>query len=138
MSYLLRLVGAVLFLSGAIGCTAYPAPRNAHFVHSVFFKFPKGLEPPKAREFLADVRDSLVSIPTVDALWIGRPAPTRSPDRPMVDTNYDFGMVLLFADQKALQEYLDHPDHVAFAKKWDAVSEVRVYDFQPYQEGEEP
>jgi hypothetical protein len=129
-------LGAAL-LAGAAGCTNYPAPRDAHFVHAVYFKFPQGLEGARAREFIGEIHD-LAELPTVQSLWVGRPAPTRAPDRPMVDTNYDIGMIILFNDQKGLQDFLDHPDHVVFAKKWDALFEVRVFDFTPYAPGEGP
>ena len=138
MCRIVRLVPGVALLLGAIGCTNYPAPRDAHFVHAVFFKFPQGFEGARAREFISEIHDSLSGLPTVQSLWVGRPAPTRTPGRTMVDTSYDIGMVLLFNDQKGLQDYLDHPDHVDFAKKWDALLEVRVFDITPYAAGEVP
>ena len=113
-----------------LGCAArQPVPESAPFVHVVLFKA-KGPDAEAAsRELIRDVKEYLSPLPTVKGLWIGRPAPTNT--RPIVDANYHVGLLLLFEDQKGLQEYLDHPRHVEFAKKHDTACEVRVFDFTP-------
>ena len=114
-------------LPGCAGPETAMAP--APFVHVVFFKT-KGESPDKAAaEIVKDIDSMLASLPTVKAIRVGRPAPTAT--RPVVDANYDVGLFLLFEDQKGLQEYLDHPRHVEFAKKHDTVCDVRVFDFTP-------
>ena len=110
------------------GCHAHkPLPEAAPFVHVVLFKT-KGPEAASA-ELIKGIEEKLAPLPTVKGIWIGRPAPTNT--RPIVDANYDVGLLLLFEDQKGLQEYLDHPTHKEFAAKHDTECTVRVFDFTP-------
>ena len=111
------------------GCaSSEPLTRTAPFVHVVLFKTKSGT-PEATATIVRDVNEMLARLPTVKGLWVGSPAPTNT--RPIVDTNYDVGLLVLFEDQKGLQEYLDHPTHVEFAKKHDTECQVRVFDFKP-------
>lgn len=117
---------ATAFLSGcSIWCQ--PGAESAPFVHVVLFK--TGAESPDAASaaLMRDIRELLAPLPTVRGIWVGRPAPTDT--RPIVDANYDVGLLLVFDDQEGLQDYLDHPLHVQFAEKYDTTCEVRVFDF---------
>ena len=111
------------------GCaSSEPLARTAPFAHVVLFKTKSGT-PEAAATIVRDVNEMLAHLPTVKGLWVGSPAPTAT--RPIVDANYDVGLLVLFEDQKGLQEYLDHPTHVEFAKKHDTECQVRVFDFTP-------
>ena len=124
-----RIVMAALALAALVctdGCAARRTlERSAPFVHVVLFKTRAG-GPEAAAGIVRDIRTMLEPLPTVRGLWIGRPAPTN--DRPIVDVNYDVGLMILFEDQKGLQEYLDHPVHAEFARKHDTRCDVRVFD----------
>lgn len=48
-------------------------------------------------------------IPGVISIKAGRPIPST---RPVVDSSYDVGLVMMFADEAALQAYETHPQHV--------------------------
>jgi hypothetical protein len=127
------LVGlsGLVFMASIAGCHPAPPPRTGRLVHVVFIKFPEDLDATKRREFVEDVRDALVRLPTVQTFHLGQPAPTKTPDRPMVDDNYDLGLAISFASRRGLQEFLDHPDHAGFMKKWEGRFEARVFDFEP-------
>jgi primosomal protein N' len=123
-----------LVLHGCSGAEKTDAGRrrlesSAPFVHVVLFKVKAEDRDAAAAEIQKDIDRILAPLPTVKGLWRGRPAPTNT--RPIVDTNYDVGLLVLFEDQKGLQDYLDHPKHVEFAQKHDTTCEVRVFDFVP-------
>lgn len=118
----------------APGCSSPQTPdtdtalsESAPFVHVVLFKTRSESPDSAAAALMDDIREKLAPLPTVRGLWIGRPAPTNV--RPIVDANYDVGLLILFDDQEGLQEYLDHPVHVKFAEKHDTTCDVRVFDF---------
>ena len=102
---------------------------KAPFVHTVLFRLPPGTDPEKTDGLIDDIRTQLEPLPTIEGLWAGRPASTKTPERPIVDDDYDVGLMVLFKDEKALNDYLNHPTHAAFARKWDALCTVRVFDF---------
>lgn len=121
-------VAAIPAIVILIGCAVRePLPKSAPFVHVVLFKSKSATPEADARELVKDIREILAPLPTVKGLWVGSPAPTNT--RPIVDANYDVGILLLFEDQEGLKAYLDHPRHVEFAKKHDTGKEVRVFDF---------
>ena len=128
-----RIAATALFVSVISllgGCAARePLSRSAPFVHVVLFKAKTGSGEAASAEVIRDVQEILAPLPTVKGLWVGPPAPTNT--RPIVDASYDVGLMILFEDQKGLQEYLDHPKHVEFAKKHDTQCDVRVFDFTP-------
>ena len=102
--------------------------NQAPFVHVVLFRLPEG-RVGEREDLERDIGALLRGLPTVRGLWTGTPAQTKSPDRLMVDDEYDVGLMVLFDDRDALEEYLAHPEHVKFAEKWDSVCTVRVFDF---------
>ncbi|HNR98176.1 MAG TPA: Dabb family protein [Planctomycetota bacterium] len=118
---------AALFL--AYGCSARGPilAGEAPFVHVVLFKVKAEPKDAAVAQLVDDIRTVLAPLPTVKGLWVGAPAPTAT--RPIVDANYDVGLMLLFEDQQGLQAYLDHPAHAEFAKRHDTGNEVRVFDF---------
>lgn len=124
-----------LFVSAAcVGCTSHPQRtartgifEPAPFVHVVLFKTRSESPDAAAAALMSDIREKLAPLPTVRGLWTGRPAPTDV--RPIVDSNYDVGLLVLFDDQEGLERYLDHPVHAEFAAKYDTTCDVRVFDF---------
>lgn len=52
-------------------------------------------------------------------------------DRPVVDSTFDLAILITFDSEKALQDYLDHPDHKAAVKDTlqPLVKRILVYDF---------
>lgn len=52
-------------------------------------------------------------------------------DRPVVDSTFDLAILITFDSEKALQDYLDHPDHKVAVKDTlqPLVKRILVYDF---------
>jgi hypothetical protein len=121
----------VLALLGiTAGCQApYALSTSAPFVHVVLFKAKPNSPASAIEDLLRDLRDQLSPIPAVKGLWVGRPAPTKTPERPFVIDDYDVGLLIAAADQQGLDEYLNDPRHVAFVNKHGAIFDVRVVDF---------
>lgn len=109
------------------GC-AQPAQRDARLVHVVLFNLKPGSPSGMQQEMREHAECLLAGLPTVRGLWLGPPADTKAPDRPMVKDDYDLGLVVLFDDVKGLNDYLDHPDHVKFAQRHDPRCDLRVFD----------
>jgi len=103
--------------------------RESPLVHVVLFTLPSTAAPEDRASLLSDIESKLRPLPTVKGLWAGGPADTKTPDRPVVDQDYDVGLLVLFENKAALESYLDHPEHEAFASKWDTYCTVRVFDF---------
>jgi hypothetical protein len=115
----------------AAGCLApEPLHISAPFVHVVLFKM-KPDAPAKAKDDMIADMEMLAGIPAVKSLWVGFPAPTKTPARPMVDDDYDVGLLILVAHQAGLEEYSNHPRHVKFVEKYGSQIDVRVFDFTP-------
>ena len=102
---------------------------NAPLVHVVLFTLPDDASPGEADALIDDIDATLRALPTVRYLERGTPADTAQ--RPIVMTDYDVGLLVLFANVDDLNTYLRDPDHVAFAKKWDSRCRIRVVDFAP-------
>ena len=103
--------------------------RAAPFVHIALFSLPKGASPSEAEILSREIDAKLRGLPSVAGIWWGPPAGTWSPERAVVDENYDVGLLVLFRDKAALDTYIAHPLHEEFATKWDSRCSVRVFDF---------
>ena len=95
------------------------------FVHSVYFWL-RHPESQADHDALRAGLNSLGAIPTISTAYVGTPAETR---RPVIDSTYDFGLTLVFADKAAHDVYQEHPVHLAFVDKcahlW---QRVQIYD----------
>ena len=95
-------------------------------VHNVFFWLPKRLDGDQITEFRMGL-ESLKSIEHAHDVFIGTPADVA--ERPVVDTSYDFALVVLFKDVAAHNAYQAHPTHQAFLEAHiKKCRKVRVYD----------
>jgi hypothetical protein len=78
-------------------------------VHSVFFTLKKG------------------DIETVDSIYIGTPAAT--PDRPVIQKNYDVALTVVLKSLEDHDVYQEHQIHLDFVKnnshRWESVV---IYD----------
>ncbi|HVP73231.1 MAG TPA: Dabb family protein [Phycisphaerales bacterium] len=124
---------AVIALS-AIGCETTapvpkrragdPAPRPAPINHLVFFKLKN---PADATELIADADSQLGTLPMVAWYFCGRHLDTGRGER--VDSNYDVGFYVAFANEADYAAYVAHPSHQALVAKWQSRWEwIRVQD----------
>lgn len=97
-------------------------------VHTVLFWIRKDLQGDQLTDFRISL-ETLKQIPGAEAVYIGLPANT--PERPVVDTSYDFCLTILFKTIAAHNAYQVHPIHDAFVEKnKDYWRKVKIYDSQ--------
>ena len=127
------LSSAMLALGAALaGCQPpYALSTTAPFVHVVVFKAKPNVSTSSVGDLLRDLRDALAPIPAVKGLWVGRPAPTKTPERSFIIDDYEVGLLVVVRDQQGLDEYLNDPRHVEFVKRHGGNFDVRVIDFTP-------
>lgn len=95
-------------------------------VHTVFFWLKKELTPDQRAQFQAGL-ETLKDIEDADTVYIGTPSAT--PERPVIDSSYDYCLTVILKDIPSHDAYQDHPIHHAFIENckefW---TEVKVYD----------
>jgi len=97
------------------------------FVHSVYFWLRDGLKDSELRQFTSQLH-ALTTIPTVKHSYVGVPAAT---DRPVIDSTYSYGMILVFDDRPDHDVYQDHEIHDRFRNECSTYwSKVLIYDFE--------
>ncbi len=95
-------------------------------VHTVLFWLRRDLEDDAINAFRLGL-ESLKTIESTEAVYIGRPANT--PARPVIDGSYDFCLTVLLADVAAHDAYQDHPRHHEFLEKFASYwQQVKIYD----------
>lgn len=98
--------------------------------HTVFFWLWKTLDEEQRRKFEHGL-DLLTRDPNIRDRRIGKPAST---ERSVVDSSYDYGIVLQFDDLAAHDQYQGSEAHQEFldtcAEMW---SRVQVYDINQFQ-----
>ncbi len=100
------------------------APRPAAINHLAFFKLHN---PADAAELIADCDRHLGTLPMVVSYFCGQHLDTGRGDR--IDSDYDVGFFVGFADAAAYSAYVDHPEHKALVAKWQPRWEwIRVID----------
>lgn len=57
----------------------------------------------------------LDTIPGIISLTMGDAIES---ERPIVDDSFDLGLIFTFANTREMNEYISHPGHVDFVKKW--------------------
>ena len=97
-------------------------------VHTVLFWLNKDLDGPQQTDFRIAL-ESLKGIEAAEAVYIGVAAPT--PERPVIDTSYDFCLTVILKDLAAHDAYQVDPRHTAFIEGnkhlW---KKVKIYDAQ--------
>lgn len=95
-------------------------------IHSVFFWLKPELSDAQRAGFVA-AAEALRTIPSVQSLFVGRPAPIVP--RPVVDGSYTFALSITFKDLAGHDAYQIDPTHRSFVDKnrtlWD---KVQIYD----------
>ncbi len=95
-------------------------------VHNVFFWLRKDLDGAQITEFRMGL-ESLKTIEHAEAIYVGSPA--QVPERPVLDTSYDFCLTVVLKDVTAHNAYQADPVHQAFIGSFkDSWKKVKVYD----------
>ena len=95
-------------------------------VHTVLFWLKEDLDADQIAKFRSGV-ETLKDIESAEAVYVGTVADT--PDRPVIDTSYDFCLTVLLKDIPAHDAYQEHQIHQEFISNFkDYWAEVKIYD----------
>ncbi len=104
-----RRACASVLVSSLLFCVACSAPQTPPAsLHHIVVCWLKDHGNEEARAKLVAVTKTFSEIPGVASVQVGRALPG---DRPIVDTTFDVAIVMTFADEKAMKEYIAHPSH---------------------------
>lgn len=96
-------------------------------IHSVYFWLEKTLEPQQIEEFAAAL-EGLKTIDCAEAVYVGTPSKAVA-DRPVIEKDYDYALVIVFKDVEAHNAYQTDPKHIDFIKKYKPIfNKVQIYD----------
>ncbi|WP_341834107.1 Dabb family protein [Chitinophaga pollutisoli] len=95
------------------------------FVHVVNFYLKPGLSAAEIKTFEEGV-STLEKIETLIMFNVGKPAET---DRPVIDKSYSYCLLTVFNDEAGHDVYQDHPVHLAFIERCNALwDKVVIFD----------
>jgi len=95
-------------------------------VHSVYFWLKEDLGPEEVEAFRKGLAE-LGKIASTDAVYVGQPAPT--PERPVIDHSYDYGLTVLLKGMAEHDAYQDDPIHQHFVETFKSYwTRVQIYD----------
>ena len=109
-----------------VSCVQVPVSKGVQHVVVVWLKKPGDAAD---RERVMAASRAFRAIPGVRDLTVGTCVPG---GRPIIDGTYDVAISMRFADEAAMQAYVDHPDHKAAAEAIikPLAKKVVVYDFR--------
>lgn len=119
------MLGAAL-AAMMVSCVQVPVSKGVQHVVVVWLKKPGDAAD---RERVVAASREFRSIPGVCDLTVGTCVPG---GRPIIDGTYDVAISMRFADEAAMQAYVEHPDHKAAAEAIikPLAKKVLVYDFR--------
>ncbi|MHC4994816.1 MAG: Dabb family protein [Planctomycetota bacterium] len=95
------------------------------FIHAVYFTLKEGATDDDRNALRAGL-DALIKAPSIVDAFVGTPADT---DRPVIDKNYDFALIVRFQDQAGHDAYQIDPIHDKFREDCERFwSGVRIFD----------
>lgn len=95
-------------------------------VHTVFFTLKAGISAEEKAAFIKAV-EGLGAIETVHSIYVGTPAAT--PDRPVINKDYDVALTVVLGSLEDHDAYQVHPIHADFVANNSHVWEkVVIYD----------
>jgi hypothetical protein len=101
----------IIFLAFTFSHTAWPQTKGINHIVLCWLN-----QPGNQTDIEAVMKASieLKGILEVDSIVVGQPVPS---NRKIVDDSFDVGLVINFNNQKNLDNYLAHPEHVKRAKE---------------------
>ena len=95
-------------------------------VHTVYFWLREDLSSDEVEAFRKGLAE-LGKIASTEAVYVGQPAET--PDRPVIDKTYSFGLTVLLKGIEQHDEYQDDPIHEHFVNTFKSFwTRVQIYD----------
>lgn len=126
---LLILLLYVISIGPVAGQTAEtPIPPGTGPVHHIVIAWLKQPGDTEARQRFIEVTQGFAKLPGVIGHRVGPVLPS---DRKVVDSSFDVAVVITFANQQGLANYLEHPEHKKGVEEMlkPLVEKVVVYDF---------
>ena len=126
-----HLSGLVLLFSLIIldGCASTADRAPSHGIKHIVLVWLNNAGDQQDRSTLIKHSEELRSIPSLIDLQVGTAVPS---DRKIVDDSFDVGLVMTFADQKSMDEYINDPLHQKKVKTYFAPlsRKILIYDIQ--------
>ena len=124
--YILIVFLLSIFNSGCSVNQLHPSEQTIQHVVLVWFK-PDTSEK-TVNKIIKETR-KLKQISGIRDLHVGRAVPSQ---RSIVDASFDLGIVMSFPDKYTMNQYIHHPRHVDFVKRYvkPHVSRIIVYDIR--------
>lgn len=118
--------GAVVATATATGLLTSCASvelKKGEVLHTVTFALKHPAGSPEANKFIADGKRTLTAVPGVQYFQAYRQSSPKS--------DMQYGFLMRFRDQAAMDAYTAHPDHVQFVReRWDTeVTRFQESDF---------
>lgn len=125
---MIRCACSLLVLLLVTGCVTVNTHTGRDLEHVVVVWLKEPGNEDHRRTILLE-SEVLRSIPGVTALKSGRVVPS---GRDIVDSSFDVAMIVTFASEAAMHNYLEHPTHVRLVNETlqPLVAKIRVFDFR--------
>ncbi len=91
--------------------------------HLVFLAVREDVSPEDIEDLVSSIRGLKDTVPSVVDLTVGENFSGRS-------GGYTHGIFVRFESREGLQEYMEHPDHLAVVEKLDALTTRIVVDYE--------
>jgi Stress responsive A/B Barrel Domain len=120
-------IATATLLSSCKTCP-FAASQHGKVNHAVFVWLKRPGNAADRQKVIEATRMLKHEIPEVEALTVGPMLPSK---RPIVDSTYDVGFVMRFANQAAMDRYEQSPTHQNAVKNilMPMVKKIQVYDF---------
>ncbi len=98
------------------------------FIHVVFFWLKPGTPEPVKQAMIRYAHEEMGKVPTVKNVWSGKSVASA---RDVVDSSFDVGLCVTFADKAGHDAYQPHAIHSEFIRRFkDHWARMRVQDFE--------
>ena len=110
------------------GCSGQPAPESGGRINHLVLCWLKEPGNPEHRLRIIEQTHAFRAIPGVLEVRVGGVGPCQ---RAIVDSSFDVGILLSFADAEQMRAYIHHPAHQRAVREVlePLVSRILVYDF---------
>lgn len=128
---IVRNISAIVVLLLLLGgCSQMPVSSNGEGrVNHLILIWLKDAGNPEQRRQIIEVTRALQQLPGVISVRVGSIMPS---DRSVVDSSFDVGVHMLFADRQSMERYTANPEHVRTVTQlvMPLTKRLVIYDFE--------
>lgn len=119
------LIMTVLLLSA---CSMSPARDEGSVQHVVMVWFNEEVSEQDIDEVIRQSYALQREVSLIRNIHVGRPIAS---ERKVVDDSFDLGIVMEFANEQDMRDYVVHPAHKRFVARYvvDKIARLQIYDF---------